>query len=88
MLVTTLVLMSAAIGAVAEEIPATGKDRCLLEIKFCPGGEEYNIAEKYDRLKVEIAKGQAVYSPEELKHLKKSMKASEEIMTLLGIGCH
>jgi len=87
MLVTTLALMTAVIVA-AEEKPTSGKDMCLIAVKYCPNGEDYNIVEKYDRLKVEIAKGLAVYSPEELTHLKKSMKSSEEILTLLGIGCH
>jgi hypothetical protein len=87
MLVTTAVLMVAVIAA-AEEKPATGKDMCLLAVKYCPNGEDYNIVEKYDRLKAEIAKVPAVYSPEELTHLKKSMKRTEETLTLLGIGCH
>jgi hypothetical protein len=87
-LVTTLLLLLASAGAAADEKPAPGKDLCLFEAKFCPGGEEYNIAEKYDRLVIEVAKGLAVYSPEELKHLKSSKRDAEDVMTLLGLGCH
>jgi hypothetical protein len=87
MFVTTAVLMVAVIAAAAEK-PTTGKDMCLIAIKYCPNGEDYNIVEKYDRLKAEIDKGLTVYSPEELTHLKKSLKRTEETLTLLGIGCH
>lgn len=87
-LVTTMLLMLTVAGASADEKPVAGKDLCLFEVKYCPGGEEYNIAEKYDRLVVEVAKGLAVYSPEELKHLKSSKKDAEDVMTLLGLGCH
>jgi hypothetical protein len=80
--------MLGACGAAADDKPVVGKDLCLFEAKYCPGGEEYNIAEKYDRLVVEVAKGLAVYSPEELKHLKTSKKDAEDVMTLLGLGCH
>lgn len=83
-----MLLMLATAGVAADEQPAAGKDMCLFEAKYCPGGEEYNIAEKYDRLVVEVAKGLAVYSPEELKHLKSSKKDAEDVMTLLGLGCH
>lgn len=78
-----------AVGAAAGDTPAAaGKDLCLFDVKQCPGGEEYNIVDKYDRLKAEVAKGAAVYSPEELTHLKKSLKSAEDLLTLLGIGCH
>lgn len=69
------------------QLPA-GKDLCLFSAKFCAENEEYNIVEKYDHLKAALAKGAAQYSAEELKHLKKSLKSTEETLTLLGIGCH
>ena len=87
-LMTIVMLMLSVMIVVAEEKPANGKDLCLFEVRYCPGGEEYNIAEKYDRLKEAVAKGLTLYTPGELVHLKKSMKAAEEIMQLLGLGCH
>ncbi|MBJ6724325.1 hypothetical protein [Geomesophilobacter sediminis] len=91
-MVRTIVAAALVLGQVAlasaDDKQEIGKDRCLFDVKLCPGGEEYNIVDKYDHLKEALEKGASVYTPEELIHLKKSQKSTEETLTLLGIGCH
>ena len=48
------------------------KDECLLVAKRC-GMSAMSIQDKVEKLKEEIAKGRAVYTPEELDNLKQKL---------------
>lgn len=62
----------------------TEKDWCLLGISNkCSGTTYIDLVEKVRRLDVAISKGTAVYTPEELEHLKKMLEEAHEIEELL-----
>ena len=48
------------------------KDECMLVARNC-GSSAISIQDKIERLKEEIAKGRAVYTPEELNNLKRKL---------------
>jgi hypothetical protein len=53
------------------------KDECLLVAKNCPA-ENYSVQYRIDRLNAEIAKGTAVYTPEELSVLNQKLSDAYE----------
>ena len=60
------------------------KDWCLLGIADkCNGTTTFDLPEKTRRLEAAIAKGPAVYTPEELKHLKAMLEEARQIKMLL-----
>ena len=44
----------------------------------------FSLPERIAKLKTEIAKGERVYTPEDLKLLKRKLKEDEEVMRLLN----
>jgi len=71
----------AAIPAFAS-VPPEGKDDCLLYGKNCPNGLD-SLPERITKLNKEIAKGEKVYSSEELNKLKRKLKEDNETMRVL-----
>lgn len=45
------------------------KDQCLIVARNCVGGDD-SVLKRVERLNKEIGKGPAVYTPEELQHLR------------------
>lgn len=66
-----LALMAAVSAFAAEEAPK-GKDLCLLYGENCPDRKD-TINEIIERLKVEIDRGEKVYTKEELERLKRKL---------------
>ena len=56
----------------ASEQQTKQKDECLLVARNC-GNSAISIQDKIEKLKDEIAKGRAVYTPEELNNLKQKL---------------
>ena len=54
------------------------KDQCLLVAMNCPDNRIDTVRQRVDRLRREIAKGAAVYSPQELKALNEQLKWIQE----------
>ena len=71
----------AAISAFAS-VPPEGKDDCLLYGKNCPNVLD-SLPERIAKLNKEIAKGEKVYSSEELNKLKRRLKQDNETMRVL-----
>lgn len=61
---------------------AEGKNDCLLYGKNCPNVVD-SLPERIAKLKTEIAKGEKVYTPEELKLLERKLKEDNETMRVL-----
>ena len=68
-LVLALAGKAMASGAAPETKPH--KDLCLLDSNNCKGNYRYDIVEKIRRLNTALKLGLAVYTPEELEHLKR-----------------
>lgn len=61
------------------------KDWCLLGISDkCSGSITIDLVDKIRRLDIAINKGIAVYTPEELEHLKKMLEDAHETEDLLN----
>lgn len=71
----------AAIPALAS-VPPEGKDDCLLYGKNCPNVID-SLPERITKLNKEIAKGEKVYTSEELNKLKRKLKEDSETMRVL-----
>ena len=71
----------AAIPAFASVSPE-GKDDCILYGKNCPNGLD-SLPERIAKLNKEIAKGEKVYTSEELNKLKRKLKQDNETMRAL-----
>ncbi len=71
-----------AVPAFASVVPPDGKDDCLLYGKNCPNALD-SLPERIIKLKNEIAKGEKVYSAEELNKLKRKLKDDNETMRVL-----
>jgi hypothetical protein len=71
----------AAIPAIAS-VSLDGKDECLLYGKNCPNVVD-SLPERITKLKAEIAKGEKVYTSEELNKLKRKLKEDNETMRVL-----
>lgn len=71
----------AAIPAFAS-VPPEGKDDCLLYGKNCPNVLD-SLPERIAKLNKEIAKGEKVYTSEELNKLKRKLKQDNETMRAL-----
>ncbi len=63
-------------------VPPDGKDDCLLYGKNCPNVFD-GLPERIAKLNKEIAKGEKVYTPNELKKLKRMLKDDNETMRVL-----
>jgi len=60
------------------------KDWCLLGISDkCSGSTSIDLVDKIRRLDTAIGKGAAVYTPEELEHLKKMLEEAHDIEEIL-----
>ena len=78
-----LVITVAGIAPAAEEKPVEGKDLCVLQGLNCP--DRYpTIQERLAKIKAEIAKGEPVYSPEELLRLEQKLRDAELIWDYLN----
>jgi hypothetical protein len=62
---------------------AEGKNDCLVYGKNCPNAVD-SLPERIAKLKTEIAKGEKVYTPEELKLLERRLKEDNEMMWMLN----
>lgn len=65
--------------------PSTAKNRCLLESEDCPP-RKMTIIELIDGLRVEIAKGDEVYTPAELDRLNAKLREYEFMYERLMYG--
>ncbi|AJY69350.1 hypothetical protein RW64_06870 [Geobacter sulfurreducens] len=78
-----LLLMSAAPARPTDgPAPAQGKDTCLLYHDNCPDRKD-DIYQRIARLRREIAKGPAVYTPEELRTLQQMLDEYEQLLDRL-----
>jgi len=62
---------------------AEGKNDCLIYGKNCPNRVD-SLPERIAKLKTEIAKGEKVYTPEELKLLERRLKEDNETIRVLN----
>lgn len=88
MMLVTLVLLVAVAGRVlpvlSEDSDVAGKkDLCVLIAVEC-GHSAQSIQDRIERLKEAIAKGTAVYTPEELRSLKQKLDEVNKTLDLLG----
>jgi hypothetical protein len=80
-----VIIMFIAVGV---SFAAAGQDKekdwCLLGISNkCSGSTSIDLVDKIRRLDIAIKKGTAVYTPEELDHLKKMLDDAHETEELL-----
>ncbi|AAR35507.1 hypothetical protein KVP06_10740 [Geobacter sulfurreducens] len=75
-------LALAAIPAFAS-VPPEGKDDCLLYGKNCPNVLD-SLPERIAKLNKEIAKGEKVYTSEELNLLERKLKEDNRTMRVLN----
>lgn len=82
----TVSIFAVAVALVAlpafASVPPEGKDDCLLYGKNCPNALD-SLPERIIKLKNEIAKGEKVYTAEELNKLKRMLKNDNETMRVL-----
>ena len=78
--VIAVVLIAAQAFAIAT---AEGKNDCLLYGKNCPN-EFDGIEERIAKLNIEIAKGEKVYTPNELKKLQRMLNDDNKTMRILN----
>jgi hypothetical protein len=82
----TISICAVAVALVAvpafASVPPEGKDDCLLYGKNCPNALD-SLPERITKLKNEIAKGEKVYTAEELNKLKRKLKDDNETMRVL-----
>ena len=79
-LFTSVVLLSVVMPVYADDVTKIDqteqqtkqKDECLLVAKRC-GISVMSIQDKIEKLREEIAKGRAVYTPEELENLQQKL---------------
>jgi hypothetical protein len=62
---------------------AEGKNDCLVYGKNCPNVVD-SLPERISKLKTEIAKGEKVYTADELKLLERKLKEDNETMRVLN----
>lgn len=80
--VCAVALVLAAIPAFAS-VPPEGKHDCLLYGENCPNVHD-SLPERIAKLNKEIAKGEKVYTSEELNKLKRKLKQDNETMRALN----
>lgn len=68
-------------------ITAEGKNDCLVYGKNCPNAVD-SLPERISKLKTEIAKGEKIYTAEELKLLEDKLANDNETMRLLNKPGH
>lgn len=64
-------------------VPTEGKNDCLVYGKNCPNAVD-SLPERIAKLKTEIAKGEKVYTAEEVKLLERRLKEDNENMRVLN----
>lgn len=69
----------------ASPSPPTAKNRCLLDSEDCPD-RKMTIIELIEGLRQEIAKGEAVYTPGELRRLETKLQEYEFLYERLMYG--
>lgn len=72
----------AGAASAAGKSDASEKELCLLYARDC-ADKLYNLQEKIKKIQGEIARGETVYSTEELKRLKEKLKEAEDMMNKL-----
>ena len=65
--------------------PVAGKNRCLLESEDCPS-RKMTIVELIEALRLELSKGEAVYTPSELRSLEGKLGEYEIMYERLMFG--
>ncbi|QEM67345.1 hypothetical protein FO488_03705 [Geobacter sp. FeAm09] len=80
-LMCALAVVMATVPAFAI-VPPEGKNGCLLYGNNCPGAVEC-LAERINKLKTEIARGEKVYTPEELRLLDRNLQENDYAMRSL-----
>jgi hypothetical protein len=84
LLIAASLLMAGSALADQESKPVIGKDLCLLDSAHCPGRQYYNLVEKIAHCRVALEKGAAVYSPEELEHLRHLLEEALDIADMIN----
>jgi hypothetical protein len=77
-LFATLLCMSGVVPAFAE-MTSTQKDECVLASRNCSDAVD-DIQTQMKRIAKEIDKGNAVYTPQELKKLREKLSEVRELM--------
>ena len=88
MMLTTLALAAGMAGSILPAFPgdddaARQKDQCVLIAREC-GSSVQSIQDKIERLQGEIAKGTAVYTPDDLNLLKQRLDEVNKVLDMLG----
>jgi len=79
-------LMAAGTPAMAADTGQTNeKDLCLLYAQKCSDRTD-SLIEKISRLKAEIAKGDAVYTPAEITRLQVKLQEAEDMLDVILYG--
>lgn len=82
-----VIILSLTGNAFSEDvIQNSGKDMCLLDIKYCENKNYYNIVEKIVRIKAALAIGTKLYTTKEIEHLEYLYE--ESLYTCDRIECH
>jgi len=83
-MVAVTVMCIAAGAAFAADGKVSEKDWCLLGISDkCNGSTTIDLVDKIRRLDIAIGKGRAVYTSEELEHLRKMLEEAHETEEIL-----
>lgn len=69
----------------ARPVSSEGKNLCLLESEGCPS-RKMSIIELINGLRAELAKGEAVYTPAELRKLETRLREYEFMLDRLMYG--
>ena len=88
MMLTTLAVVTGMAGSILPAFPgdedsAKQKDECVLIAREC-GSSVQSIQDKIERLQGEIAKGTAVYTPDDLNLLKQRLDEVNKVLDMLG----
>ena len=88
MMLTTLAVAVGMAGSILPAFPgdddaARQKDQCVLIAREC-GSSVQSIQDKIERLQEEIAKGTAVYTPDDLNLLKQRLDEVNKVLDMLG----
>ena len=88
MMLTTLAVAVGMAGSIlpafaGDEDSAKQKDECVLIAREC-GSSVQSIQDKIERLQREIARGTAVYTPDDLNLLKQRLDEVNKVLDMLG----
>ncbi|HJV65995.1 MAG TPA: hypothetical protein VJ550_09685 [Geomonas sp.] len=80
----TLTLALPLVAAAADKAAANGKDLCLLNSQNCPASEQAEtLPGRIAKIRLEINKGTAVYTGQELNLLKQKLEDDEYLLNTI-----